>query len=80
MMTRLMVSLAFVAFFSVPVALAGGDCPFRGHKTTAQSADAQTTTPQSTASENAAALPQTVVPEGLTVTVAEAPTEQTAQD
>ena len=88
MLTRLVVSLAFVAFLGVPAAFAGGDCPF-GHKATAYTADAQTSTPQSTAPATvveapAEAPPQTVVetPVVEPVAIAEAPatTNETAQD
>lgn len=79
MLTRLMVTLTLVAFVGVPSALAGGDCPF-GHKTTAQTADATPATQESTTSTTAADLPQSTAPSDATVTVAEAPKDETAQD
>ena len=78
MVTRLVVSLAFAAFLSVPAAFAGGDCPFGGHYSTEQTADAQTSAPQTTTPATAVKAPETVP----VVTVAEAPaaTSGTAQD
>ena len=89
MWTRLVVSLAFVALSGAP-AYAGGDCPFGGHYTSAQTAESQDSTPQSTAPATvveapAEAPPATSVvdaPVVAPVTVAEAPSpsDETAQD
>jgi hypothetical protein len=89
MLTRLVVSLAFVAFMAVPAAFAGGDCPFGHAYRTTHTADAESSTPQTPAPTTvveapAEAAPQTVVeaPVVAPVTIAEAPaaTDETTQD
>ena len=78
MVTRLVVSLTFVAFLSVPAAYAGGNCPFGSHYTTAQTADAQSSTPQSSAPATVVEAP--VVAPNVTVAEAPAVTNETKQD
>lgn len=89
MLTRLVVSLAFVAFMAVPAAFAGGDCPFGHAYKTTHTADAETSIPQTPAPTTvveapAEAPPQTVVetPVVAPVTIAEAPAvaNETIQD
>ncbi len=89
MLTRLVVSLAFVAFMAVPAAFAGGDCPFGHAYKTTHTADAQSSLPQTTAPATVVeapveAPPQTVVdaPVVAPVTIAEAPAalHETTQD
>lgn len=78
MVTRLVVSLACVAFLSVPAAYAGGNCPLGGHYKAAQTADAQSSTPQS--STPAPVVEAPVVAPNVTVAEAPAVTGETKQD
>ena len=87
MLTRLVVSLAFVAIMAVPAAFAGGDCPFGHAYKTTHTADAETAAPQTPAPDTvveapAEAPPQTVVetPVVAPVTIAEAPAGEAKQD
>lgn len=89
MLTRLVVSLTFVAFMAVPAAFAGGDCPFGHAYKTTHTADADTSIPQTQAPATVVeapveAPPQSVVeaPVEAPVTIAEAPVEanETTQD
>lgn len=82
MLTRVVASLAFVAFFAVPAAFADSDCPF-GHYTTTHTADADVSAPQTVAEAPAESPLQTVVddPTNDPVTIAEVPTiHETTQD